>query len=202
MTLIFEKLQEISDLAYSREKLGLRQGKKPLRFLQDVSLYLGDMRLVSNIVNEYSVYHGRLGGSGLTIKPDQQLARVIYKNLYPGDFDLLQKGRGYVYALFGQKKQLMGEAKVRLEAGLQALRSFEIPGAERLYRRELCRLYQLFLFQQPHRSGSKFSPVRYRPRPPLEYDYHLNRPDAVLERWKRQIFSAGKCGISTCCLIF
>lgn len=116
MTLIFEKLREISDLAYSREKLGLRQGKKTLRFfylirddvfialdrskffdfiipvvpyvdafnscdqflqrfeetgfarlfskrfLQDVSLYLGDMRLVSNIVNEYSVYHGRLSG--------------------------------------------------------------------------------------------------------------------------------------------
>ena len=119
VTLIFEKLREISDLAYSREKLGLRQRKKPLRFfylirddvftasdrskffdfiipvvpyvdasnscdqllqqfeeagssglfsklfLQDVSLYLGDMRLVSNIVNEFSVYRGRLSGSGL-----------------------------------------------------------------------------------------------------------------------------------------
>jgi len=132
VTLIFEKLREINDLAYSREKQGLRQGKKPLRFfylirddvftasdrskffdfiisvvpyvdasnscdqllqrfeeagfggfftkrfLQDVSLYLGDMRLVSNIVNEYIVYHGRLSGSGLTTKPDRQLAMVIY----------------------------------------------------------------------------------------------------------------------------
>ena len=176
VTLIFEKLREINDLAYSREKLGLRKDKKPLRFfylirddvftasdrskffdfiipvvpyvdasnscdqllqrfeeagfaglfskrfLQDVSLYLGDMRLVSNIVNEYSVYHGRLSGSGLTTKPDRQLAMVIYKNLYPGDFDLLQKGRGYVYALFEEKKQLKRVEKVHIEDKLQVLR--------------------------------------------------------------------------------
>lgn len=175
VTLIFEKLREISDLAYSREKQGLRQGKKPLRFfylirddvftasdrskffdfiipvvpyvdasnscdqllqrfeeagfaglftkrfLQDISLYLGDMRLVSNIVNEYIVYRGRLSGSGLTTKPDRQLAMVIYKNLYPGDFDLLQKGRGYVYALFEQKKRLQEERKAQLNPRIQEL---------------------------------------------------------------------------------
>lgn len=178
VTLIFEKLREISDLAYSREKLGLRQGKKPLRFfylirddvftasdrskffdfiipvvpyvdasnscdqllqrfeeagfarlftkrfLQDVSLYLGDMRLVSNIVNEYIVYHGRLSGSGLATKPDRQLAMVIYKNLYPEDFDLLQKGRGYVYALFEQKKQVMKAKRLQLDARMKELRRF------------------------------------------------------------------------------
>jgi len=175
VTLIFEKLREISDLAYSREKHGLRQGKKPLRFfylirddvftasdrnkffdfiipvvpyvdasnscnqllqrfeetgfagrftkrfLQDISLYLGDMRMVSNIVNEYIIYHGRLSGSGLTTKLDRQLAMVIYKNLYPGDFDLLQKGRGYVYALFDQKKQLLEERNAQLDVRIQEL---------------------------------------------------------------------------------
>lgn len=176
VTLIFEKLREISNLAYSREKQGLRQGKKPLRFfylirddvftasdrskffdfiipvvpyvdasnscdqllqrfaeagfegiftkrfLQDVSLYLGDMRLVSNIVNEYIVYRGRLSGSGLATKPDRQLAMVIYKNLYPGDFDLLQKGRGYVYALFEQKDLLLKTKQAHLDARIQELR--------------------------------------------------------------------------------
>nr|WP_326209174.1 hypothetical protein [uncultured Oscillibacter sp.] len=176
VTLIFEKLREISDLAFSREKLGLRKDKKPLRFfylirddvftasdrskffdfiipvvpyvdasnscdqllqrfeeagfdglftkrfLQDVSLYLGDMRLVSNIVNEYSVYHGRLSGSGLATKPDRQLAMVIYKNLYPGDFDLLQKGRGYVYALFEQKKEQIRKEKALLDVKIYELR--------------------------------------------------------------------------------
>lgn len=176
VTLIFEKLREISALAYSREKQGLRQKKKPLRFfylirddvftaadrskffdfiipvvpyvdaanscdqlmqrfadagfaelfskrfLQDVSLYLGDMRLVSNIVNEYIIYRGRLSGSGLETKSDRQLAMVIYKNLYPGDFDLLQKGRGYVYALFEQKKSLLKLKRTNLDDRMQDLR--------------------------------------------------------------------------------
>ena len=184
VTLIFEKLREISDLAYSREKLGLRQGKKPLRFfylirddvftasdrskffdfiipvvpyvdasnscdqllqrfeetgfaglfskrfLQDVSLYLGDMRLVSNIVNEFIVYRGRLSGSGLTTKPDRQLAMVIYKNLYPGDFDLLQKGRGYVYTLFNQKKEQIRRNKALLNVKIHDLR-LRLKDAER-----------------------------------------------------------------------
>lgn len=73
------------------------------RFLQDVSLYLSDMRLLSNIVNEYIVYSGRLRDSGLDTQADRQLAMIIYKNIYPGDFDLLQHGRGYVFALFENK---------------------------------------------------------------------------------------------------
>lgn len=77
------------------------------RFLQDVSLYLSDMRLLSNIVNEYIIYSGRLKGSGLETQADRQLAMIIYKNIYPGDFDLLQHGRGYVFALFENKKKLI-----------------------------------------------------------------------------------------------
>lgn len=184
VTLIFEKLREISDLAYSREKLGLRKDKKPLRFfylirddvftasdrskffdfiipvvpyvdasnscdqllqqfeeagfaglfnkrfLQDVSLYLSDMRLVSNIVNEFSVYHGRLSGSGLATKPDRQLAMVIYKNLYPEDFDLLQKGQGYVHALFNQEKEQIRKKKALLNVKIYDLR-LRLKDAER-----------------------------------------------------------------------
>lgn len=176
VTLIFEKLREINDLAYSRTKQGLRSGKKPLRFfylirddvfttadrskffdfiipvvpyvdasnscdqlleqfdaagfgstfqrrfLQDVSLYLSDMRLLSNIVNEYIIYHGRLSNSGLTTQPDRQLAMVIYKNLYPGDFDLLRHGRGYVFALFENKRTLQENFRKQIDTKIDQLR--------------------------------------------------------------------------------
>lgn len=176
VTLIFEKLREINDLAYSRTKQGLRPGRKPLRFfylirddvftsadrskffdfiipvvpyvdasnscdqlleqfaaagfgntfkrrfLQDVSLYLSDMRLLSNIVNEYIIYHGRLSDSGLTTQPDRQLAMVIYKNLYPGDFDLLQHGRGYVFALFENKRILLENLRKQIGTKIDRLR--------------------------------------------------------------------------------
>ena len=176
VTLIFEKLREINDLAYSRTKQGLRFGKKPLRFfylirddvfttadrskffdfiipvvpyvdasnscdqlleqfdavgfgstfqkrfLQDVSLYLSDMRILSNIVNEYIIYHGRLSNSGLTTQPDRQLAMVIYKNLYPGDFDLLRHGRGYVFALFENKRTLLENLRKQIDVKIDQLR--------------------------------------------------------------------------------
>jgi len=81
------------------------------RFLQDVSLYLTDMRFVSNLVNEYVVYNNRLGEGRAPGAPrlnaDRQLAMLIYKNLYPEDFNLLQQGRGYVYTLFEQRGALI-----------------------------------------------------------------------------------------------
>lgn len=184
VTLIFEKLREISDLLCQREKAGLCTRQKPLRFfylirddiftasdrskffdfiipvvpyvdasnscdkllqqfddagfggvfskrfLQDVSLYLSDMRLVTNIVNEYIVYSGRLQGSGLETKPDRQLAMLIYKNLYPGDFNLLQKNRGYVYNLLENKKTLIKKRQAEIDGEIAKLRQ-QIADADR-----------------------------------------------------------------------
>jgi len=89
------------------------------RFLQDVSLYLTDMRFVSNLVNEYVVYNNRLGEGrapgASRLNADRQLAMLIYKNLYPEDFNLLQQGRGYVYTLFEQKGAVIAQRRRQLE---------------------------------------------------------------------------------------
>lgn len=92
------------------------------RFLQDVSLYFSDMRLVSNIVNEYIVYSGRLKDSGLNTLPERQLAIIIYKNLYPDDFDLLQRGQGYVFNLMNNKKLLIDQMLLQLDENAKELR--------------------------------------------------------------------------------
>lgn len=90
-------------------------------FLQDVSLYLSDMRMVTNIVNEYLVYDEKLdieqkgSKTKLVRDPNRQLAMIIYKNLYPGDFDLLHQGRGYVYCLLGSGKSLADSRKDKIE---------------------------------------------------------------------------------------
>lgn len=91
------------------------------RFLQDVSLYLSDMRLITNIVNEYIVYRGRLSSSGLATQSDRQLAMVIYKNLYPGDFDLLHHGRGYVFAVFENKRHFVEIECMQIDSAIAEL---------------------------------------------------------------------------------
>lgn len=89
------------------------------RFLREVSLYLTDLRLINNIVNEYIVYDGLLDRSELSRTTDCQLAIIIYKNLFPKDFEQLQHGTGYVYSLFALREKLLenqqAEAKREIE---------------------------------------------------------------------------------------
>lgn len=77
------------------------------RFLRAVSLFLTDLRLLNNIVNEYILYQSLLDNSNLHRDPTCQLAIIIYKNLFPKDFEQLQRGTGYVHCLFTERESLL-----------------------------------------------------------------------------------------------
>ena len=118
------------------------------RFLQDVSLYLSDMRLITNIVNEYIVYSGRLKDSGLKTKgektfSERQLAMIIYKNLYPSDFSLLQKGQGYVFGLINRRQFLIDALSVQLNESMNRIRQ-EIEESEHEQLSDIDELNALF----------------------------------------------------------
>lgn len=57
-------------------------------FLQGLSLYIDDMRLLKNIYNEFIVYYNRLNITELDC--NKMLAIIAYKNLFPRDFANLQ----------------------------------------------------------------------------------------------------------------
>lgn len=67
-------------------------------FLQGISLYVDDMRLLKNICNEFLIYYNRLNTTELDY--NKMLALITYKNLFPRDFSDLQLNRGFVYSLF------------------------------------------------------------------------------------------------------
>jgi len=75
-------------------------------FLQGISLYIDDMRLLRNICNEFLIYNNIIN------TPEQNenkmLALIIYKNLFPSDFAKLQLGRGFMFEIIG------GRGKERL----------------------------------------------------------------------------------------
>ena len=73
-------------------------------FLQRLSLYIDDMRVLKNVYNELLVYMNRLNNTELNW--DKMLAIIVYKNIFPRDFCNLQLGRGYVYELFKGKSQI------------------------------------------------------------------------------------------------
>lgn len=76
-------------------------------FLQGLSLYIDDMRLLKNIYNEFVIYFNRLNITDLNC--NKMLAIIAYKNLFPRDFADLQLNQGFVYTLFNNKELFVKE---------------------------------------------------------------------------------------------
>lgn len=73
-------------------------------FLNDLSLYVDDMRILKNVCNEYIIYTEQI--SEIELDKDKLLAILVYKNLFPKDYNALQLRKGYVYNLFEQRYRL------------------------------------------------------------------------------------------------
>ncbi|NLM66499.1 MAG: hypothetical protein GX180_04910, partial [Enterococcus sp.] len=65
--------------------------------LTRISLYIDDMRLLKNIINEFNVYMNIVAFDDLSLNADKLLALIVLKNIFPREFDLLQEDRGFVY---------------------------------------------------------------------------------------------------------
>ncbi|MCA6974934.1 hypothetical protein [Pectobacterium carotovorum] len=77
------------------------------RFLQGMSLYIDDMRILKNIYNEFQVYYNKLNTTELDC--NKMLAIIAYKNIFPRDFSELQLNQGMVYSIFSEKDNLIVE---------------------------------------------------------------------------------------------
>jgi len=68
--------------------------------IDDISLFIDDMRLLYNIMNEYYIY-----SKNLDSKLDQEklLSMVVYKNIYPNDFTQLSKNKGDLFQTISNK---------------------------------------------------------------------------------------------------
>ncbi|ALH94232.1 hypothetical protein [Acinetobacter equi] len=72
-------------------------------FLHQVSLYFDDMRLVTNIFNEFKLYVKKLNNPNLN--KNKLLALIIYKNHYPAEFANLHSNKGEIFQIFKNKKK-------------------------------------------------------------------------------------------------
>lgn len=86
------------------------------QLLQGISLYIDDMRILKNVCNEFIIYNERI--RTISQNADKLLAMIVYKNLFPKDFGLLQLGQGYVYALFNNKAQFIHKVNAEKEKRL------------------------------------------------------------------------------------
>lgn len=94
-------------------------------FLQELSLYVDDMRVLKNIANEFLVYHGKLKEESTEQNHNKLLAMITYKNIFPRDFVDLQTSRGYVYQLFQLKEKIIERETEALQKKIAALANIE-----------------------------------------------------------------------------
>jgi hypothetical protein len=91
------------------------------KFLQDISLYVDDMRILKNIYNEFVIYNNQIRTTEQNY--NKLLAVIVYKNLFPRDFSDLQLNKGFIYTLFAEKDNFIENEKKQMEKNILDLKT-------------------------------------------------------------------------------
>ncbi|QZE15322.1 hypothetical protein K4L44_05675 [Halosquirtibacter laminarini] len=93
-----------------RELLPSKEDEKDLEilsndYINDISIFIHDLRLLKNIVNEFIIYN-----TSINPKHDQKQSQyifsiIVYKNIFPNQYTLDQENRGLLYQIFEIQKQ-------------------------------------------------------------------------------------------------
>ena len=85
------------------------------KVLRKISIFIDDMRILKNIVNEYNIYCDILLPQKLNLDKNKLFSIIVLKNIFPEEFSLLQRDRGYIFNMFKNipyyKKEMSEEIK-------------------------------------------------------------------------------------------
>lgn len=133
----------------------LEQGKRlalddrlDRQFLREVSRYLNDLRLIQNIFNEYAIYVANLESDEENVlNANKLLAILIYKNVYPKDFEQLHRGEGNLAGILARQDELIvaAEASQRSEIAKLEKQIEDAEGQTPSNLKELRQIYSMAL---------------------------------------------------------
>ena len=109
-------LELMNFVGIEEDEHGVKELSK--KTLWKLSLYIDDMRILRNIVNEYTIYSAVLPIREIELDRNKLLALVV-KNIFPHEFDLLQKDQGYIIDVFNkleeEKEKNANKDKIKLK---------------------------------------------------------------------------------------
>lgn len=88
----------------------------PKEYIYYIAVYIDDMRILKNTVNEYLLYKNKIDINYSDYIPLFSL--MLYKNLYPSDFELIDKNDGLLFNVFNNKKLFIKEAIEKMKKQL------------------------------------------------------------------------------------
>lgn len=82
-------------------------------FIENIALFIDDMRILINICNEYLIYKTALNSSSIT--PNRLFAFIVYKNIYPGDYSQLLNKDGILYKFLNEKTLIIEDFQIEIK---------------------------------------------------------------------------------------
>ena len=80
--------------------------------LDDLSMFIDDMRLLYNIMNEFYIYSKKVESN---LDQNKLLSMIVYKNIFPNDFTLLGQNEGDIYKTIVNKSQYIKAKNLELD---------------------------------------------------------------------------------------
>lgn len=122
--------------------------------LSEMAFFIQDMRILTNIVNEYKQYRDKLcEASDFQLNKTKLLGMIVYKNYYPQDFALLHRREGKIYKCISSKSNFIPLALKAIEESENALSK-----KEQIFKQDAnlskTDLRRLFLFKLCHKLSS------------------------------------------------
>ncbi|GHT67730.1 putative membrane protein YobI [Bacteroidia bacterium] len=111
--------------------------------IDDISLFIDEMRVLFNIVNEFQIYKQILSDK---LSPDKLLAMVVYKNICPCDFVKLSNYEGNLYETISKKREYIKQQSEIIEKEI-AEHKEEIKKLEALKIKDIKELRSLYILQ-------------------------------------------------------
>lgn len=115
--------------------------------LSEMAFFIQDMRILTNIVNEYKQYRDKLcEANNYRLNKTKLLGMIVYKNYYPQDFASLHRREGKVYHCISSKPNFIPLALKAIEKSEE-----ELSRKEQIFRQDenlsKADLRRLFLFK-------------------------------------------------------
>ncbi|MEA1014667.1 P-loop NTPase fold protein [Sphingosinicella sp. LY1275] len=103
------------------------------QFVREVSRYLNDLRLIQNIFNEYAIYVANLETENENnLDVNKLLAVLIYKNVFPSDFENLHREKGNLAQVLRSHDQYIATSEARYKAEISRLEKLVDVGERQL----------------------------------------------------------------------
>ena len=121
--------------------------------IDDISLFIDEMRLLYNIINEFQIYKQLLSEE---LIQNKLLAMIVYKNICPCDFVKLSDYQGNLYQIINNKaeyiKQQIAEFDKEISSCKEEIKQLESLKIKDI--KELRKLYILEYIKEIHKQNS------------------------------------------------